>query len=214
MVDSPTCQMWSPSLLFSPVTVIRYNSDLVQKYHPCFWIDGQYLCCSQTAKNAMGCQILENRNGSKRSDQYNFSLLWLYHPLTRVYQTQVCTFWLLHRGTWERKSVGAEIQPVPDSPSRATWHGAVPTQTFPNLLKALWMRAKSLTKPVPGPFPRIHSVSSPVSYFAGLKPGSSHRKTKKPLPPTPEEDQVYREVGCYSCSNRNLTVTRENTPDS
>ncbi|KAF4026882.1 hypothetical protein G4228_018792 [Cervus hanglu yarkandensis] len=66
--------------------VIRYNSDLVQKYHPCFWIDGQYLCCSQTAKNAMGCQILENRNGS-------------------------------------------------------------------------------------------------------LKPGSSHRKTKKPLPPTPEEDQ-------------------------
>ncbi|XP_049622565.1 tyrosine-protein kinase BTK [Suncus etruscus] len=44
--------------------VIRYNSDLVQKYHPCFWIDGQYLCCSQTAKNAMGCQILENRNGS------------------------------------------------------------------------------------------------------------------------------------------------------
>ncbi|XP_077632566.1 tyrosine-protein kinase BTK [Crocuta crocuta] len=50
--------------------VIRYNSDLVQKYHPCFWIDGQYLCCSQTAKNAMGCQILENRNGSKRFNQY------------------------------------------------------------------------------------------------------------------------------------------------
>lgn len=47
--------------------VIRYNSDLVQKYHPCFWIDGQYLCCSQTAKNAMGCQILENRNGSLKS---------------------------------------------------------------------------------------------------------------------------------------------------
>lgn len=49
----------------SSATVIRYNSDLVQKYHPCFWIDGQYLCCSQTAKNAMGCQILESRNGSK-----------------------------------------------------------------------------------------------------------------------------------------------------
>uniref|UniRef100_A0A674JTC8 Tyrosine-protein kinase n=1 Tax=Terrapene triunguis TaxID=2587831 RepID=A0A674JTC8_9SAUR len=45
--------------------VIRYNNDLVQKYHPCFWIDGQYLCCSQTAKNAMGCQVLESRNGSK-----------------------------------------------------------------------------------------------------------------------------------------------------
>ncbi|KFP91916.1 Tyrosine-protein kinase BTK, partial [Apaloderma vittatum] len=49
----------------SSATVIRYNSDLVQKYHPCFWIDGQYLCCSQTAKNAMGCQILESKNGSK-----------------------------------------------------------------------------------------------------------------------------------------------------
>ncbi|KFO71968.1 Tyrosine-protein kinase BTK, partial [Cuculus canorus] len=41
--------------------VIRYNSDLVQKYHPCFWIDGQYLCCSQTAKNAMGCHFLAVR---------------------------------------------------------------------------------------------------------------------------------------------------------
>ncbi|XP_027518939.1 tyrosine-protein kinase BTK [Corapipo altera] len=48
-------------------SVIRYNSDLVQKYHPCFWIDGQYLCCSQTAKNAMGCQILESRNGSLKT---------------------------------------------------------------------------------------------------------------------------------------------------
>ncbi|XP_065585409.1 tyrosine-protein kinase BTK isoform X2 [Cyrtonyx montezumae] len=48
-------------------SVIRYNSDLVQKYHPCFWIDGQYLCCSQTAKNAMGCKILESRNGSLRA---------------------------------------------------------------------------------------------------------------------------------------------------
>ncbi|PKU36584.1 tyrosine-protein kinase btk [Limosa lapponica baueri] len=78
-------------------SVIRYNSDLVQKYHPCFWIDGQYLCCSQTAKNAMGCQILESRNGS-------------------------------------------------------------------------------------------------------LKAGRSHRKTKKPLPPTPEEDQVGASVGMWVCS--------------
>ncbi|XP_071614393.1 tyrosine-protein kinase BTK isoform X2 [Heliangelus exortis] len=50
-------------------SVIQYNSDLVQKYHPCFWIDGQYLCCSQTAKNAMGCQILESRNGSLKVGQ-------------------------------------------------------------------------------------------------------------------------------------------------
>lgn len=44
--------------------VIRYNSNLVQKYHPCFWTDGQYLCCSQTAKMAMGCQLVASRNRS------------------------------------------------------------------------------------------------------------------------------------------------------
>ncbi|XP_025910458.1 tyrosine-protein kinase BTK [Nothoprocta perdicaria] len=48
-------------------SVTRYNSDLVQKYHPCFWLDGQYLCCSQTAKNALGCKLLESRNGSLKA---------------------------------------------------------------------------------------------------------------------------------------------------
>ncbi|XP_061454769.1 tyrosine-protein kinase BTK isoform X2 [Rhineura floridana] len=47
--------------------VICYNSNLVQKYHPCFWTDGQYICCSQTAKMAMGCQILEGKSRSFRS---------------------------------------------------------------------------------------------------------------------------------------------------
>ncbi|XP_054852216.1 tyrosine-protein kinase BTK [Eublepharis macularius] len=47
--------------------VIRYNSNLVQKYHPCFWTDGVYLCCSQTAKLAMGCKIVESRSGSFRN---------------------------------------------------------------------------------------------------------------------------------------------------
>ncbi|XP_077164416.1 tyrosine-protein kinase BTK [Paroedura picta] len=46
---------------------IRYNSNLVQKYHPCFWTDGLYLCCSQTAKLALGCKIVENRSGSFRN---------------------------------------------------------------------------------------------------------------------------------------------------
>ncbi|KFP43457.1 Tyrosine-protein kinase BTK, partial [Chlamydotis macqueenii] len=55
-------------------SVIRYNSDLVQKYHPCFWIDGQYLCCSQTAKNAMGCQILESRHGTTPCPTLSLSL--------------------------------------------------------------------------------------------------------------------------------------------
>lgn len=59
----------------------------------------------------------------------------------------------------------------------------------------MYTKAKFLIKSVPGPFPKMHSISKLVSYFVGLKPGSSHRKTKKPLPPTPEEDQVYREIG-------------------
>ncbi|XP_015282772.1 PREDICTED: LOW QUALITY PROTEIN: tyrosine-protein kinase BTK [Gekko japonicus] len=47
--------------------VIRYNSNLVQKYHPCLWTDGLYLCCSQTAKLAMGCKLVESRTGSFRN---------------------------------------------------------------------------------------------------------------------------------------------------
>ncbi|RMB98312.1 hypothetical protein DUI87_25217 [Hirundo rustica rustica] len=64
-------------------SVIRYNSDLVQKYHPCFWIDGQYLCCSQTAKNAMGCQILESRNGtpSTAGEMKKVVALYNYEPM-------------------------------------------------------------------------------------------------------------------------------------
>ncbi|XP_053129996.1 tyrosine-protein kinase BTK isoform X2 [Hemicordylus capensis] len=49
--------------------VIRFNSNLVQKYHPCFWTDGQYLCCSQTAKMAMGCQLVAGRHGSGRHNK-------------------------------------------------------------------------------------------------------------------------------------------------
>ncbi|XP_062998075.1 tyrosine-protein kinase BTK isoform X2 [Elgaria multicarinata webbii] len=48
-------------------SVICYNSNLVQKYHPCLWTDGQYLCCYQTAKMAMGCQIVGGRSRSFRS---------------------------------------------------------------------------------------------------------------------------------------------------
>ena len=60
------------------------------------------------------------------------------------------------------------------------------------------------TKPVSGPPPKVHFTLPLASCFTGLKPGSSHRKTKKPLPPTPEEDQVYREI-TYNCGlNKNL----------
>ncbi|OCT67253.1 tyrosine-protein kinase BTK [Xenopus laevis] len=49
--------------------VIRFNSDVAQKYHPRFYQDGQYLCCAQTAKNAMGCQPLGNANGYIRAER-------------------------------------------------------------------------------------------------------------------------------------------------
>ncbi|XP_053554926.1 tyrosine-protein kinase BTK [Bombina bombina] len=49
--------------------VTRFNSDLAQKYHPLFHQDGQYLCCGQTAKNAMGCQLLQSANGILKADR-------------------------------------------------------------------------------------------------------------------------------------------------
>uniref|UniRef100_A0A8C5WTB9 Tyrosine-protein kinase n=1 Tax=Laticauda laticaudata TaxID=8630 RepID=A0A8C5WTB9_LATLA len=68
-----------PLYVFSPMEELRtrwihqlknmtyYNSNLVQKYHPCFWTDGQYLCCFQTAKMAMGCKVLACRSQSFKS---------------------------------------------------------------------------------------------------------------------------------------------------
>lgn len=44
-------------------TVVRFNSDLTQKYHPCFWVDGVWLCCHQEVKQAMGCKVLDSKNG-------------------------------------------------------------------------------------------------------------------------------------------------------
>lgn len=44
-------------------TVVRFNSDLVHKYHPCSWLDGVWLCCQQEVKQAMGCKVLDNKNG-------------------------------------------------------------------------------------------------------------------------------------------------------
>ncbi|KAJ0002821.1 hypothetical protein NQD34_007970 [Periophthalmus magnuspinnatus] len=43
--------------------MVRYNKDLVQKYHPCFWVDGMWLCCQQEVKQAMGCKVLSSKNG-------------------------------------------------------------------------------------------------------------------------------------------------------
>ncbi|XP_034161685.1 tyrosine-protein kinase BTK isoform X3 [Pangasianodon hypophthalmus] len=43
--------------------VVRFNKDLMQKYHPCFWEDGVWKCCQQEVKQAMGCKVLEMRNG-------------------------------------------------------------------------------------------------------------------------------------------------------
>ncbi|XP_023647948.1 tyrosine-protein kinase BTK [Paramormyrops kingsleyae] len=43
--------------------VVRFNKDLAQKYHPCFWVDGMWLCCQQGVKQALGCQVLQPKNG-------------------------------------------------------------------------------------------------------------------------------------------------------
>ncbi|XP_041697521.1 tyrosine-protein kinase BTK isoform X2 [Coregonus clupeaformis] len=42
--------------------VMRFNKDLMQKYHPCFWMDGMWQCCQQEVKQAMGCRVLEAKN--------------------------------------------------------------------------------------------------------------------------------------------------------
>lgn len=42
---------------------VRVNKDLMQKYHPCFWVDGMWLCCQQELKQAMGCKVLDGKNG-------------------------------------------------------------------------------------------------------------------------------------------------------
>uniref|UniRef100_A0A665VMF7 Tyrosine-protein kinase n=1 Tax=Echeneis naucrates TaxID=173247 RepID=A0A665VMF7_ECHNA len=39
------------------------DNDLMQKYHPCFWVDGLWLCCQQEVKQAMGCKVLDSKNG-------------------------------------------------------------------------------------------------------------------------------------------------------
>ncbi|XP_035287514.1 tyrosine-protein kinase BTK-like [Anguilla anguilla] len=48
--------------------VVRFNKDLAQKYHPCFWIDGMWLCCKQEVKHAMGCRVLDTKNGGFSSN--------------------------------------------------------------------------------------------------------------------------------------------------
>ncbi|KAK7922021.1 hypothetical protein WMY93_008923 [Mugilogobius chulae] len=46
--------------------MVRYNKDLMQKYHPCFWVDGLWLCCQQEVKQAMGCKVLDGKNGASQ----------------------------------------------------------------------------------------------------------------------------------------------------
>ncbi|XP_038631459.1 tyrosine-protein kinase BTK isoform X2 [Scyliorhinus canicula] len=41
---------------------IRFNQELMQKYHPCFWMEGEWSCCQQSAKNAPGCSIIKAMN--------------------------------------------------------------------------------------------------------------------------------------------------------
>ncbi|KAF7664541.1 hypothetical protein LDENG_00173680 [Lucifuga dentata] len=43
--------------------MVRFNKDLMQKYHPCFWTEGIWLCCQQEVKQAIGCKVLDGKNG-------------------------------------------------------------------------------------------------------------------------------------------------------
>uniref|UniRef100_A0A8C1GQE3 Tyrosine-protein kinase n=1 Tax=Cyprinus carpio TaxID=7962 RepID=A0A8C1GQE3_CYPCA len=52
-----------PDRLYPFQVVVQSNKDLVQKYHPCFWEDGIWKCCQQEVKQAMGCRVLETKNG-------------------------------------------------------------------------------------------------------------------------------------------------------
>uniref|UniRef100_A0AAQ4QYI0 Tyrosine-protein kinase n=1 Tax=Gasterosteus aculeatus aculeatus TaxID=481459 RepID=A0AAQ4QYI0_GASAC len=45
--------------------MVRLNKDLMQKYHPCFWADGTWLCCQQEVKQAMGCKSCYRRGSRK-----------------------------------------------------------------------------------------------------------------------------------------------------
>uniref|UniRef100_G3PZQ8 Tyrosine-protein kinase n=1 Tax=Gasterosteus aculeatus aculeatus TaxID=481459 RepID=G3PZQ8_GASAC len=50
--------------------MVRLNKDLMQKYHPCFWADGTWLCCQQEVKQAMGCKVLDRKNGLSSKSCY------------------------------------------------------------------------------------------------------------------------------------------------
>ncbi|XP_032886833.1 tyrosine-protein kinase BTK-like [Amblyraja radiata] len=41
---------------------IRFNAELLQKYHPCFWMEGEWTCCQQSAKAAPGCCLVHIAN--------------------------------------------------------------------------------------------------------------------------------------------------------
>ncbi|KAM7389184.1 hypothetical protein PAMP_023177 [Pampus punctatissimus] len=53
--------------------MVRFNRDLMQKYHPCFWVDGTWLCCQQEVKQAMGCKVLDGKNGMTVIAEYNYT---------------------------------------------------------------------------------------------------------------------------------------------
>lgn len=47
-----------PCLLFVTCIETR-NNNLVEKYHPQFWMDGNWKCCQQSEKLAMGCHVYD-----------------------------------------------------------------------------------------------------------------------------------------------------------
>uniref|UniRef100_A0A3B5PSL6 Tyrosine-protein kinase n=1 Tax=Xiphophorus maculatus TaxID=8083 RepID=A0A3B5PSL6_XIPMA len=85
--------------------LVRFNKDLMQKYHPCFWVDGVWLCCQQEVKQAMGCKVLESSAKNGKSFKSSPSRRMSRKPLPPT-PTEVCP-----------EKPGRPLPPGPPEPS-------------------------------------------------------------------------------------------------
>uniref|UniRef100_A0A7N8YMX1 Tyrosine-protein kinase n=1 Tax=Mastacembelus armatus TaxID=205130 RepID=A0A7N8YMX1_9TELE len=67
--NTPQERMYAFQIIYDegPLYIFAKNDDsnyhILYKYHPCFWADGVWLCCHQEVKQAMGCKVLDSKNG-------------------------------------------------------------------------------------------------------------------------------------------------------
>ncbi|KAG7279324.1 hypothetical protein CRUP_019020 [Coryphaenoides rupestris] len=85
--------------------MVRFNKDLKQKYHPCFWVDGQWQCCQQEVKQAMGCRVLDSFS-SKRSSRKPLPPTPVESPKPMVGMTVIAEYEYRKRATYQNKDGG------------------------------------------------------------------------------------------------------------